>query len=360
MWKRRIIWLALLLGALIFYLFENNGRTLAALLLCGLAPPVSFLYAYFRCRNASIQITAPERISCGTAADCMIRSSAEGNTTLYIENLHNSEEEQYPLALKKGDNSFKLHTDCCGAVEFRIQGMEARDLFGLFSHKISRETRQQGIVIPNLFPVEILMTESAHAMPDSDRYSSVKPGYDPSETFGMREYVPGDSIKAIHWKLSQKTGKTIVREMGLPIVSQVLLRYQAWKDPRPEPKEIHSMTTVFVSVAAALQRSNIDFCMEWAGQQREILSEEELVAAIEELMGCPVWKQRENLSRGGGYSHVVTVSPDDDPTLADRFNGSRITLIAPGEGAGGSQPDGIWRINFRTDAMEEQLAVLEI
>ena len=176
----------------------------------------------------------------------------------------------------------------------------------------------------------------------------------------MREYVPGDSIKAIHWKLSQKTGKTIVREMGLPIVSQVLLRYQAWKDPRPEPKEIHSMTTVFVSVAAALQRSNIDFCMEWAGQQREILSEEELVAAIEELMGCPVWKQREDLSRGGGYSHVVTVSPDDDPTLADRFNGSRITLITPGEGAGGSQPDGIWRINFRTDAMEEQLAVLEI
>ena len=158
MWKRRIIWLALLLGALIFYLFENNGRTLAALLLCGLAPPVSFLYAYFRCRNASIQITAPERISCGTAADCMIRSSAEGNTTLYIENLHNGEEEQYPLTLKKGDNSFKLHTDCCGAVEFRIQGMEARDLFGLFSHKISREARQQVIVIPNLFPVEILST----------------------------------------------------------------------------------------------------------------------------------------------------------------------------------------------------------
>ena len=204
MWKRRIIWLVLFLGALIFYLFENNGRTLAALLLCGLAPPVSFLCAYFRCRNASIQITAPERISCGTAADCMIRSSAEGNTTLYIENLHNSEEEQYPLTLKKGDNSFKLRTDCCGAVEFRIQGMEARDLFGLFSHKISREARQQVIVIPNLFPVEILMTESAHAMPDSDRYSSVKPGYDPSETFGMREYVPGDSIKAIHWKLSQK------------------------------------------------------------------------------------------------------------------------------------------------------------
>ncbi|MCQ2538114.1 MAG: DUF58 domain-containing protein [Lachnospiraceae bacterium] len=40
---------------------------------------------------------------------------------------------------------------------------------------------------------------------------------DPSEAYGIREYVPGDSIKSIHWKLSEKTGKTMVREYGMPV-----------------------------------------------------------------------------------------------------------------------------------------------
>ena len=32
-----------------------------------------------------------------------------------------------------------------------------------------------------------------------------------SEIFELREYVPGDNIKAIHWKLSNKIDKPIVR-----------------------------------------------------------------------------------------------------------------------------------------------------
>jgi len=42
-----------------------------------------------------------------------------------------------------------------------------------------------------------------------ERYES-----DPSVTCGIREYIPGDSIRSIHWKLSEKTGKTMVREYG--------------------------------------------------------------------------------------------------------------------------------------------------
>ena len=238
--------------------------------------------------------------------------------------------------------------------------MEAHDLFGLFSYKISREVKAQIAVVPNVFPVDIVMTESAHAMPDSDPYSSVKPGNDPSETFGMREYVPGDSIKAIHWKLSQKTGKTIVREMGLPIVSQVLLRYEGWKEPRLTPDEIHGMTSVFVSIAESLRDKGVDFCMEWGVSHFDIRSEELLQFAVEELLRYPVWKQKTELTRGGGFSHVVTLSPNHDPALTDLYNGSRITLISPGKEAGGLQPDGIWRRFFLPETMMEQMMFVEI
>ena len=360
MWKRRVIWLVLLLVALTFYLFENNGRTLAALLTCVLVPPVSFLYSFLRCRRAVLRISVPERMSCGASAECRLQSSSEGSTVLHIENVHTGEAEQYRLFLKKGDNIVTLHNECCGMLSLNIRGMEAQDLFGLFSYKISREVKAEIVVVPNVFPVDIVMTESAHAMPDSDRYSSVKPGNDPSETFGMREYVPGDSIKAIHWKLSQKTGKTIVREMGLPIVSQVLLRYEGWKEPRLTPDEIHGMTSVFVSIAESLRDKGVDFCMEWGVSHFDIRSEELLQFAVEELLRYPVWKQKTELTRGGGFSHVVTLSPNHDPALTDLYNGSRITLISPGKEAGGLQPDGIWRRFFLPETMMEQMMFVEI
>jgi len=52
---------------------------------------------------------------------------------------------------------------------------------------------------------------------DEVKYSDVKPGDDPTEIFNFHEYVPGDKIRQIHWKLSTKIGKTMVKEYSLPI-----------------------------------------------------------------------------------------------------------------------------------------------
>ncbi len=58
---------------------------------------------------------------------------------------------------------------------------------------------------------------------DSDEYSMRKAGYDPSETFAIREYQPGDRIRQIHWKLTEKFDSLMVRDYGLPIQNTVLL-----------------------------------------------------------------------------------------------------------------------------------------
>lgn len=51
----------------------------------------------------------------------------------------------------------------------------------------------------------------------SDRYSQVKPGSDPSEVFGIKEYAEGDKIRNIHWKLSSKMDKIMVKQLSLPV-----------------------------------------------------------------------------------------------------------------------------------------------
>lgn len=44
-----------------------------------------------------------------------------------------------------------------------------------------------------------------------------------SETQSIRPYVPGDPVRQIHWKLSAKTGQTLLREIGLPQTGGILL-----------------------------------------------------------------------------------------------------------------------------------------
>lgn len=49
-------------------------------------------------------------------------------------------------------------------------------------------------------------------------------GSDASEMFDIRDYVPGDDIRTIHWKLSGKTDELIVRQASAPSHYNIALR----------------------------------------------------------------------------------------------------------------------------------------
>ena len=52
---------------------------------------------------------------------------------------------------------------------------------------------------------------------ESSKFSETQPGDDPSEVFDLREYVPGDKLNRIHWKLSSKKDEFIVKDYSLPV-----------------------------------------------------------------------------------------------------------------------------------------------
>lgn len=52
--------------------------------------------------------------------------------------------------------------------------------------------------------------------PDSDTSSPDRRGSDLTEPFRLREYAPGDSLRQIHWKLSSKLDRLVIREPGMP------------------------------------------------------------------------------------------------------------------------------------------------
>ena len=101
------------------------------------------------------------------------------------------------------------------------------------------QTHNHGIVdvIPDCREISPRVDMGTQLCMESDLYSTQKPGSDPSETFGLREYMPGDSLHSVHWKLSAKSGQWMVRQCSAPLSHSIVLLIEFFKpsDPSSTP-----------------------------------------------------------------------------------------------------------------------------
>lgn len=108
-----------------------------------------------------------------------------------------------------GGRSIALPTGLCGMLTCRVLSYECRDALGLFKIRRRCDSAMNIAVVPR--PADELDMEIFSALNAKQR---LKPKYGGgySEEHDLREYRPGDTVNSIHWKLSSKTDKVIVRE----------------------------------------------------------------------------------------------------------------------------------------------------
>ena len=112
-----------------------------------------------------------------------------------------------------------LPTDHCGGLTVEPEKVWVYDYLGLIGIPVRNKETKTVIVRP--VPVAI------HQLPDLDRFlaRSWRPkfggGY--AENHELRLYRPGDSLNQVHWKLSAKIGKLILREPMQPERGLVLV-----------------------------------------------------------------------------------------------------------------------------------------
>lgn len=183
---------------------------------------------------------------------------------------------------------FVLSSEFCGYITAKIERIWLTDIFGFLplEAKGFYSTKGKTTVLPETFAPVIVFDKILPVPEDSESYSPDKKGFDYSETFQIREYAPGDSIKQIHWKLSEKLDKTIVRDASLPIAKNIMLFWD--KTGNANPAETDSMAEAASSVAQSLLKSGYEFAMAWQNGNRietaEIKAEEELLEAIPKMI----------------------------------------------------------------------------
>lgn len=119
--------------------------------------------------------------------------------------------------------SICLTPDHCGVIEFCIKSIKITDFLGFsfLFRKIGFADRI--VVLPNAFPMSGSLENGIVSGSESNIFSTVKSGDDPSEIFQLREYRDGDRHNRIHWKLSSRSESFIVKELSQPVNSKILI-----------------------------------------------------------------------------------------------------------------------------------------
>lgn len=180
-----------------------SGLLLAFLL--GL-PWLSLLLSIPAVLLSRVELRCPDRLSLGQEAQARLSVFCPLPAPELIGRLRLR--TVYTGKTRKLSDGGVLPTDHCGVLELPGQRLWAVDYLGLFRLPLKK-------LPPRRIPVGPIPV-APEKEPDLSRFlcGAMRPksggGY--SENHELRLYRPGDSLRQIHWKLSAKTGKLILRE----------------------------------------------------------------------------------------------------------------------------------------------------
>ena len=381
--KSKWIWLAASVAAASAYLFKNNAGTLTAFVCVVILPLLGMLPLLFKTKlqvemNISPSAEKDQPVKCQIKIANKRRLPVIGlDMFVWCRNLRTAEAEgikhRFSL-LPKGTKclEFDLQSQQSGLLQVSMQLNSCGDLFGLHRKKLSYSEKKELMVQPSLFQTLLDFTEQGMEVPDSEIYSTEKPGNDPGEIFAIREYVPGDAIRKIHWKLSEKCDKMMVREFGLQIVNDVLVLLETAGAASAE--ETDAITEVYASVCQALSNNGIVFQTGWRDPESDVLvmqmisSPGEFPDLLAQLMRLPPRSDgsvAERFVKQIGqcdYSHIVIVGGQIPTGVEELVTDNRISILMPRrEGiSDGLQPDGTYVVQFGMQSYMADLSALEV
>ena len=249
-------------------LYESAALALLAFLLLGLVLG-SYILIFWRMAAIDVELSIPMSLaSCGqpTGVRFTVRTKRKscGKTPLRVL----VEGRQLPGKRKKriwlrlyapafGEERVRkdVTMHCAGGYEYRLRRVRIYDWTGWFYLTRWMEQSATTLLLPKVheFPVQ-LSGAVKNFFGESDVYDDLRGGSDTSEVFQIREYVPGDRLQNIHWKLSAKSEELMVREhsqtKGCPIV--LLLGTKGIEKQKP------MMRDRFLQLAAAISFSLVD------------------------------------------------------------------------------------------------------
>lgn len=251
--------------------------------------------------------------------------------------------ETFVLPRKKQSCTLLFESRYSGRLRLSVSQVVLYDCFGLIGVSCQGNSVAHMTVLPETFEPVVRLSTDAGSTDDSESYSQERPGGDLTETFQIREYVPGDSIRQIHWKLASKFDRLIVRDPGLPISKDVLVFWERTGGNR-NPDRIDAQAEVVVSLCRSLIDCGIQFTVGWNDPERNqcvlhrISNMDEFVGVTPRILRA---SGAESGISGAGLllqtrpealcAHMVYLAEQPGSEVLDLQHYGRVTMLLCGE-----------------------------
>lgn len=274
-------WLAMQALLLWCFAWFGSGVALALALLLLLVPLCTVPISLHMRKKLEVGIEAALSLRKGDEATITVKLN---NPTIFaalrvrcdvvVQNQLNRETLKYHIhtwaAPKKTQKcGLRVASEYCGRLRAWVPQVVLYDCFGIFDIRCKSNAVTHMTVQAETFEPNVVLVPNPSATDDSESYSQERPGADLTETFQLREYVPGDSPRQIHWKLTNKFDKLIVRDPGLPISKNVLVFWERTGE-YGDPNLIDAQAEVIISLCRSLVDMGIQFTVGWNDTDRNL------------------------------------------------------------------------------------------
>ena len=243
----------------------------------------------------------------------------------------------------------------CGNVELCVEKAAIYDFLGLTCAVRSFRKREGARIrvcfFPETFPLEPALNVQFREDPEGQRYDPWRYGSDPSQTVDYHEYREGEEMRRVHWKLSAKLDRIMLRDLASPASNPICI----WVEKNCPSgcgehwaRRMDAVFTALVSVSIRLLEQETVHGIRWyspaeeRGIECEIRKREDLVVALRRIFGedgyeRPVLLEESSVAGGAAMAGVIYGAPGEAgaylPGLAELAVRTRVTacLICPPE-----------------------------
>lgn len=257
------------------------GAAIAVLLL----PGVSLLLALAARRGVRLSLTLTPTVPKRTAAQAvlLVKNDAllSARALFRVRAVNALTREETVTLLRctvppKGTEElrFLVESRRCGQITAAVEKAGLLDICGIFAVPLKTDNiAARTTVLPDMFAPGIDLALASSMPEESDSYAPGCRGNDLTEIFQLREYAPGDDLRRIHWKMTAKTDRLIVREASLPLQRSLLVFWDKTAADKLAPDAADALAESVSSVCQSLSEAGFAYTLGWSGEGQNVLEE---------------------------------------------------------------------------------------
>lgn len=287
-----MIYAVLLLALLALNLYLNESHALLLLAAAVVLPILSILLCRRAKDTVSMTLEPVEQAGeeephfRGTLRNSSAFPAAVVRGALSVQNALTGTAVEQTLRASvagKGEKSvrFLVEEPEVGKLFATVTDLTVQDLFGLVSYPVRQVAPAELLILPPDVPADVQMMQALETSGESVRYSEHEKGHDVSELFDLRDYVPGDDVRSIHWNLTAKQDKPILREFSQPLNYSVILLVELAKS---SADALQACVTYASAISKGLLEAGVLHTLVWYDAGTDTLEEHNITGEEERAM----------------------------------------------------------------------------